>query len=75
MKNALCSDQLGIKLYPFMCTAHSLLVGVLFGALPEEFILLLIGLKLIDRNASIYIDAYTTVHKLQNAIKLNEYPF
>lgn len=56
-------------------TAHSLLVGVLFGALLEEFILLLIGLKLIDRNASIYIDAYTTVHKLQNAIKLNENPF
>lgn len=56
-------------------TAHSLLVGVLFGALLEEFILLLIGLKLIDRNASIYIDAYTTVHKLQNTIKLNENPF
>lgn len=56
-------------------TAHSLLVGVLFGSLLEEFILLLISLELIDRNASIYIDAYTTVHKLQNAIKLNENPF
>lgn len=53
MKNALCSDQLGIKRYPVMffqndSTAHSLLVGVLFGALLEEFIFLLISLKLID---------------------------
>lgn len=56
-------------------TAHSLLVGVLFGALLEEFIFLLIGLKLIDRNATVSIDAYSTVHKLQNTIKLNENPF
>lgn len=47
----------------------------LFGALLEEFILLLICLKLIDRNAAVFIDAYSTVHKLQNTIKLNENPF